>query len=96
MEKRLSMFFACLFLSLGMALAQTQISGTVVSQEDGEPIVGASILVVGTKTGTASDIDGKFKLTLPEGRNQLRVQYIGMKAKVVVAQGWHENPVDDG
>lgn len=86
MEKRLSMFFACLFLSLGMALAQTQISGTVVSQEDGEPIVGASILVVGTKTGTASDIDGKFKLTLPEGRNQLRVQYIGMKAKVVVAK----------
>ena len=34
MEKRLTMFLACLFLSLGMAMAQTQISGTVVSSED--------------------------------------------------------------
>ena len=34
MEKRLSMFFACLFLSIGMALAQTKVTGTVVSSED--------------------------------------------------------------
>ena len=40
MEKRLMTFIACLFLSLGMALAQTQVSGTVVSAEDGEPIIG--------------------------------------------------------
>nr|WP_314755082.1 TonB-dependent receptor [uncultured Prevotella sp.] len=90
MEKRLSMFLACLFLSLGMALAQTQISGTVVSQEDGEPIVGASILVVGTKMGAVSDVEDKFKLTLSEGHNQIRVQYVGMKTKVVTAKnGMH-------
>lgn len=45
MEKRLTMFLACLFLSLGMAMAQTQISGTVVSSEDGLPIIGASVMV---------------------------------------------------
>lgn len=49
MEKRLMTFIACLFLSLGMALAQTQVSGKVTSAEDGEPIIGASIKVVGTK-----------------------------------------------
>ena len=56
MEKRLTMFLACLFLSLGMAMAQTQISGTVVSSEDGLPIIGASVMVDGTKNGTATDM----------------------------------------
>ncbi|MGG6549745.1 UNVERIFIED_CONTAM: carboxypeptidase-like regulatory domain-containing protein, partial [Prevotella sp. 15_C9] len=60
MEKRLTMFLACLFLSLGLAMAQTQISGTVVSSEDGLPIIGACVLVEGTKNGTATDMDGKF------------------------------------
>ena len=49
MEKRLLVFLACLFLNLGMALAQIRVSGTV-SSDDGEPVVGASILVQGTKT----------------------------------------------
>ena len=40
MEKRLMMFLVGLFLSLGTALAQTEISGTVVSSEDGLPVVG--------------------------------------------------------
>ena len=56
MEKRLMTFLACLFLSLGMALAQIQVNGTVVSSEDGEPIVGASVLISGTKTGGVTDI----------------------------------------
>ena len=51
------MFLVGLFLSVGMALAQTQVSGTVVSGEDGEPIIGASIKVLGTNTGTVTDTD---------------------------------------
>lgn len=39
MVKKLTMMFACLFLSLGMAMAQTQASGTVVSSEDGQPVL---------------------------------------------------------
>ena len=65
MEKRLFMFLAGLFLSIGMAVAQTQVTGTVVSGEDGEPIVGASVKVSGTKTGTITDVDGKFTLNVP-------------------------------
>ena len=52
MEKRLTMIFATLFLCIGMALAQTKVSGTVTSAEDGEPVVGASVKVVGTKEMT--------------------------------------------
>ena len=40
MEKRLSVILACLFLCVGMVLAQNKISGTVVSAEDGEPVIG--------------------------------------------------------
>ena len=65
MEKRLMTFLACLFLSLGMALAQIQVNGTVVSSEDGEPVVGASVRVVGTKTGTVTDINGSFSMNVP-------------------------------
>ena len=85
MEKRLTMFLACLFLSLGMALAQNKVSGTVVSADDGEPIVGASVLIQGTKTGTVTNIDGEFSLNVPEGK-KIVVTYIGMKPQVVAAK----------
>ena len=49
MEKRLTMFMACLFLSLGMAFAQTKVTGTVISGEDNQPIIGATVLGAGTE-----------------------------------------------
>ena len=86
MEKRLMTFIACLFLSIGMALAQTQVSGTVTSSEDGSPVIGASIKVVGTNTGTVTDVDGKFSLNVAQGA-KLEVSYIGMQTKTVKAAG---------
>ena len=84
MEKRLMTFIACLFLSLGMALAQTQVSGTVTSSDDGSPVVGASIKVAGTNTGTVTDIDGNFSLNAPANA-KLEISYIGMVGKTVKA-----------
>lgn len=78
------MLLVGLFLSLGMALAQTQVNGTVTSGEDGEPVIGASILVVGTKTGAVTDIDGNFSLTCPAG-STLRISYLGMREVEVKA-----------
>ena len=43
------MVLAGLFLCIGAALAQTKVSGTVISSEDGQPVIGASIVIVGTK-----------------------------------------------
>lgn len=79
------MFFACLFLSLGMALAQTRVTGTVVSAEDGEPVIGASIKVLGTNTGTVTDADGKFQLNVAKGA-ELEISYIGMQTKRVAVK----------
>ena len=84
MEKRLMMFLAALFLCVGTALAQTEISGTVISSEDKQPIIGASILVAGTQNGTVTDVDGNFKLSAAAG-SKLVVSYIGMNSKTVTA-----------
>ena len=86
MEKRLMTFLACLFLSMGMALAQMKVNGTVVSQEDNEPVIGASVLVAGTTTGTVTDSNGKFSLTVPAGKNTLRITYVGMEPIEVSAR----------
>ena len=75
-----------LFLFLGGVFAQTKVNGTVVSQEDGEPVIGASVLVVGTQVGTVTNIDGQFSLTCPAGKNMLRITYVGMETQEVVAR----------
>lgn len=86
MVKKLAMIAAGLLLSMGLALAQTKISGTVVSSEDGEPIIGATVLVIGTGEGAATDIDGRFELTLPEGKTKLRVSSVGMLTQELTAR----------
>ena len=84
MEKRLTMILACLFLSLGIALAQTSVTGTVVSAEDGQPVIGATVRVAGSNAGTVTDADGKFSISAPQGA-ELTVSYIGMKTITVKA-----------
>ena len=84
MVKRLAMLMASLFLLVGGALAQSTISGTVTSSDDGDPIVGASVVIEGTKTGTVTDIDGNFTLNVKPG-TPLRISYLGMKEKTVKA-----------
>ena len=80
------MILVSLFLMVGVALAQTKVNGTVTSQEDGQPVIGASVLVVGTQVGTVTDANGKFSLTCPEGKNTLRITYIGMEPIEVSAR----------
>lgn len=60
-----------LVLSIGMALAQTTVKDKVVSQEDGEPVIGASVRIVGTKTGTATDVDGNSSVSSNNPQNLL-------------------------
>ncbi len=86
MKKRLTVFLACLFLSIGTMLAQTKVNGIVVSQEDNQPVVGVSVLVVGTSVGTVTGADGRFSLTVPEGKSQLRFTYVGMETLEVSAR----------
>ena len=83
MEKRLLFLFVNLFLIMGGVLAQTKVSGTVISQEDGEPIIGASVVIAGAnKTGTVTDMEGHFSLEVPAGK-KLIVSYLGMQSQTV-------------
>ena len=86
MKKRLTMFLAAMLLCMGTALAQTKVSGTVLSQDDGQPIIGAAVKVVGTSTGMLTDVNGRFNIALPAGKNQLEISYLGYLSQTVTAK----------
>ena len=78
--KRLSMILMSLFLLVGGVVAQTTVKGTVVTYEDNEPIIGASIQVVGASNiGTITDVNGQFTLQVPAGKKTLKITYVGME-----------------
>ena len=84
MKRRLTMILACLFLSIGMALAQSRLTGVVTSAEDGEPVVGASVKAVGLNAGAVTNADGEFTINVPVG-TELQITYLGMVPKTVKA-----------
>ena len=85
MKRKLMLLLACLFWGISLVTAQTQsVMGLVVSEEDGQPVVGASVLVKGTNLGTISNTDGKFTLSnVPKTAKFLQVSYIGMQSQEV-------------
>ena len=76
---------SALLLMLLAVMAQAQnitVRGTVLSKTDDEPLIGASVLCEKTQTGAATDIDGNFEISVPEGA-MLKVSYVGfMPAEV--------------
>lgn len=88
MKKKLALLFGYLFIGIGLITAQTQkVTGTVISDDDKQPVVGASIVVKGTNLGTITDIDGHFTLlNVPNSAKILQISYIGMKTESVSVQ----------
>ncbi len=90
MKKRLMLWLVCLFTGVNLLMAQTSVvTGVVTSSEDGEPIVGASVLVTGTNLGSITDIDGKFTISnVPASAKTLRISFVGMQTQdVTITQG---------
>ena len=79
---KLLLLLAVLGLS-NFAYAQRTITGTVTDAENGEPLIGANILVVGTSTGTITDFDGKYQVNVPEGATTLEFSYTGCGINVL-------------
>ena len=77
MKKRLSLMLLCMMATF-VAWAQMVINGTVVSAEDGEPIIGATVKVKGTQKGVQTDVNGKFRLDVEPGQT-LVFSYIAME-----------------
>ena len=85
MNKKLLLCIGMLFLCISMAFSQTKITGTVVAADDNEPVIGATITVVGAKMATVTDVDGKFSLTTDVANPQVTVAYIGMVSQTLKA-----------
>lgn len=83
MNQRLLSFVALFFLVSASAVAQT-VSGRVTSGVDGQPLPGVSVLVKGTTTGTTTDADGEYTLSVPSLQNSvLTMSFIGYKVQEI-------------
>ncbi|GHT36087.1 SusC/RagA family TonB-linked outer membrane protein [Bacteroidia bacterium] len=87
--------FIGLVISLGIVTAQTtRVRGVVTSEEDGYPVVGATVLAKGTTVGTVTDIDGAFDLpNIPVSAKTLVVSYVGMISQEVAISSGRINVV---
>jgi TonB-linked SusC/RagA family outer membrane protein len=85
MKRKVMFLLTFLFIGIGLITAQNRrVTGIVIGEEDGQPVVGASVLVKGTTVGTVTDFDGKFVLgSVPADAKDLVVSYIGMQKQEV-------------
>lgn len=85
----LILFAILLLLSPSQLFAQNSISGTVKDAETGESLTGANVIIKGTTTGSVTDLDGNFKILLPDNASEviLIVSYLGYAKKEVPVNG---------
>lgn len=88
MKERMLMLLASFFISWSLAMAQTvTVTGVVTSADDSEPVIGASVLVKGTNTGTITGIMGDFTIpNVPSSATTLIISYVGMVSQEVTIQ----------
>ena len=91
--KKISLIIAvlCMMVQLGFAQSLT-VTGVVTSKDDGQPVIGASILVKGTTNGTITDFDGNYTITADKGQT-LVISYVGMKTQEIVVKNAMQNVV---
>ncbi len=90
MTNRISFFLvvSALFCLPLVAQAQSQtVTGTVTSNEDGQPLPGATVVVPETTIGTATDVDGQYELEAPADAEVLRFTYVGFEPQEVAIEG---------
>lgn len=85
MGKRIHLFLLALAIGVIQGAAQvTTVRGIVTTEEDGEPVIGASVIVKGTALGTVTDVNGRFELSgFPPSATRLLISYISLMAKEV-------------
>lgn len=83
MRKLVQIFAIIMAMSLQLAAQERFISGKVTSKDDGTTIPGVSVTVVGGAIGTSTDIDGKYRLSVPPNAKTIRFSGVGVKTKDV-------------
>ena len=84
--KKLLLAVLCLGVSMGILSAQTTVKG-IVTDENGEPLIGAGVVVEGTTNGTITGIDGDYVLTVPSDAVNLVFSFIGLADQTVAING---------
>lgn len=84
--KRLSLAGVLMFFGMAMGIAQITVSGTITDADNGEPLIGANILIKGSSVGTVTDIDGNYSLDVSES-DILVVSYTGYSSQEVPVAG---------
>ena len=84
--KSFSLFLIMFLLSVGVSAQQRSISGTVTDSE-GEPIIGATVLATGTTIGVITNIDGEYTISVPSATRTLTFRYVGKNSKDVAITG---------
>lgn len=86
MKKLFLLLLAVLMTGVCASAQNRTISGTVLSADNSEPLMGASVYAQGTSSGVTTDLDGKFTLSIPANVTKLTVSYVGYQSKVVEAK----------
>ena len=86
MKHKLTLVLLSFFLGVQcMVTQQMKVTGVVINEDDGEPVIGASIVVKGTTIGTITDLDGKFELETQKDA-KLIISYVGLRTQETTAQ----------
>ena len=83
--KKLFLALLCVGLTWSLS-AQTTITG-IVTDETGEPLIGAGVMVEGTQIGTVTGLDGDYSLTVPADAVNLVFSYIGFASQTIAIEG---------
>jgi TonB-linked SusC/RagA family outer membrane protein len=85
--KKTLLSFIVMFLTLQAAYAQRQVTGTVRGGDNNVPLIGASVLVTGTKIGAITDVNGKFSVSVSESASTIQVSFSGYEKQDVSIKG---------
>ncbi len=91
--RRMLALLAGLFCTMSMLAQNFNVKG-LVTDKNGEPVIGATVLEAETKNGVATDLDGAFTIKVSSGKAVLRVSYIGYKTQEVAVNGRSEVKIE--
>ncbi len=87
MRKFFLMLTLISFIGIQSLFAQTTVSGTVTSADDGGTLPGVSVIIQGTNLGTTTDMDGYYTLSVPAGSTAIEFSFIGMEKQTIAYTG---------
>ncbi|HLN21131.1 MAG TPA: carboxypeptidase-like regulatory domain-containing protein, partial [Bacteroidales bacterium] len=87
MRKLITLLVFLLFAGLQVAFAQRAVTGVVTSSTDNSALIGVSVVLKGTTTGTTTDIDGRYSIAVPNDQTVLQYSFIGFTPQEVTVGG---------